>query len=169
MSSTEELIKNELEKLPALSNEEIVKLISKSGFTDEVKEAVVNGMQKRIFDAADPFATEKILKTDLYQEGNLALLDFIAGFHATAESFPEGAMNAVLSAMKAYAESESESAKAGEALKAKLNVIDEICVRIAEKTGREATAEEIAELLKTDADEIRYLMRIALSALEKEQ
>ena len=71
-------------------------------------------------------------------------------------------------AMEAYKEQENEAYKAGVELKTKLNVMDEVCVRLAEQYGREATAEEVADVMKMDVDDVKYLMRIALDAVQKE-
>ena len=71
-------------------------------------------------------------------------------------------------AMEAFLESEEEAQKAGEELKTMLNVIDEVCVRLTEDLGREPTAEEVAEKIGRDPSDVKYLMRIALSAVKKD-
>ena len=58
--------------------------------------------------------------------------------------------------------------RAKEELKVRLNVIDEVCVRLAEEYGREETAEEVAEKMKMDPEDVRYLMKIALSAIKRD-
>ena len=74
---------------------------------------------------------------------------------------------AVFNAVRAALEEEQDEKKAGEELTARLNVIDQVCMKIAEEKGREATVEEVAEIMKMDPGDVRYLMQIALSALKK--
>ena len=69
---------------------------------------------------------------------------------------------------KEFLDAEEDSRKAGQELSDKLNLMDKACVLLAEKHGREATAEEVAEALEMEVDEVRYLMRIALNAIKKE-
>jgi len=47
-------------------------------------------------------------------------------------------------------------------------VIDEVCVRLTEEFGREPTAEEVAMKIGREPSEVKYLMRIALSAIKKD-
>jgi len=70
--------------------------------------------------------------------------------------------------LTSFIEQEAESARASEELKARLNVIDVLCTKIAEEEGREATVEELSEKLNMEPSDVKYLMRIAISALEKE-
>ncbi|MBO4412140.1 MAG: hypothetical protein J5794_08145 [Lachnospiraceae bacterium] len=170
MDKSQEFWEKNLSSVKELQGEDLIAAVKAFLDGDEEQKALVfEGLQNRIYEAASAFESEKILKMDLFQEGSLALWEFLSAYDRDPESFESEALAAVREAMQKYAAEEEESFEAGEALKAKLNVIDEICVRFAEKNDREPTAAEIAELMQTDEDEIRYLMRIALNALEKEQ
>ncbi|MBR3036815.1 MAG: hypothetical protein IKI54_05945 [Lachnospiraceae bacterium] len=133
----------------------------------EARDRFVEGNLRRVYEAAAFFETEKIQFMDLVQEGNLKLLMLMS-------DLPErGAYGALLnreinSALEDYVTQEEDSDRAKEELKVRLNVIDEVCVRLAEEYGREATAEEVAEKMKMDPEDVRYLMKIALSAIKRD-
>ena len=133
----------------------------------EARNRLLSGLQKRIYEAASGYETEKIPRMDVFQEGNVALIEFIDSYAGDADGFLSEAMSSVRAAMQRFVSSEEVSFATADALKTKLNVIDEITVRIAEQTGREPTAKEIADLLQTDEEEIRYLLGIALNAIQE--
>ena len=168
MDKSQSYWEKELEALKSLSDDEVTALVNAVKDHDvSARESLLNGLQKRVYEAAAGYETEKIPRMDLFQEGNVALVGFLDSYQGDAENFLAGAMASVRSSMQRFASLEEVSIATGEALKTKLNVIDEITVRIAEQTGREPTAKEIADLLNTDEEEIKYLLGIALNAIRE--
>lgn len=64
---------------------------------------------------------------------------------------------------------EEENQKVNRELVNKLNALDYVTKKIAETKGREATKEELAELMNLPEDEIDYLLKVALSVFTKEE
>ena len=58
-----------------------------------------------------------------------------------------------------------EQAETGEALAARVNVLQELSARMAGELGREATVEELAERMQTTSEEIKGMMKLAVDAL----
>jgi len=129
---------------------------------------LVEGNMFRVNRAASAISKSAALFMDLVQEGNLALFLYLSGAESCEDDFEEILDGEILRAMQDFLLQEEDSRKAGKELSDKLNLMDKACVLLAEKYGREATAEEVAEVLEMEADEVRYLMRIALNAIKKE-
>ena len=165
---TEEFYLDEISGLPDLSEEEIRALFIKKADGDSSAEnALMNGCLKRIVRAVQTLKIPKVQTMDLIQEGNLALLTFLKDpLDPDLDPVKELDM-AVFKSIKAVLDSESYEKKAGEELTARLNVIDKVCMTIAEEKGREATVEEVADMMQMDPGDVRYLMQIALSAVKK--
>jgi len=128
----------------------------------------VEGNLHRVYDAAAFFATETVQFMDLVQEGNLKLMLLSQELSSDAASYGAFLNREINTAMEDYVTEEEDSERAKEELKVRLNVLDEVCVRLAEEYGREATAEEVAEKMNMDPDDVRYLMKIALSAIKRD-
>lgn len=105
---------------------------------------------------------------DLIQEGNLALMSFLQNRTEAGESFIPDLENAIRDAMNTFLTQETENRKTNEKLRDTLNRMDEITMRIAEEENREATPEEIGKRMNLSESDVRYLMRIALDALNEE-
>ena len=131
------------------------------------RDRFVEGNLHRVYEAAAFFATETIQFMDLVQEGNLQLLMLLSSLPEATDDLGSFLNRKINSAMENYVAEEEDSDRAKEELKVRLNVIDQVCVRLAEEYGREATAEEVAEKMKMDVDDVRYLMKIALSAIKR--
>ena len=71
----------------------------------------------------------------------------------------------VRQALKQIVDEQEESNKVGETLAAEINVMNEVTRRLAQEFGREATAEEVAEKMQMEVDEVKELMKIALNAV----
>ena len=68
----------------------------------------------------------------------------------------------------AFVDAEKESMMSGAELSRRLNLLDRVTMELTEKLDRAPTADEVAELLKMDVGDVRYLMGIALSAINKD-
>ena len=165
---SEALYLEEISGLPDLTDEEIRELFERLIRGDsDAQAALSGGCLKRVVRAVQALKIRNALIMDLIQEGNLALLTFLQEPEHTDDDPVKSLDLAVFNAVRAALEEEQDEKKAGEELTARLNVIDQVCMKIAEEKGREATVEEVAEIMKMDPGDVRYLMQIALSALKK--
>lgn len=159
----------ELAGIEKCTDEEIQGLLPLAYSGD--KEAVsrlVEGNMYRVVEAAGYFQTEDIPFMDLLQEGNMALFLFCTSEEYGDEYSSMRMDAAIREAIESFVEEEEDSHRASEELKTTLNVIDEVCVQLTDKLGREPSTEEVAEMMKMDADDVKYLMRIALNAIKKD-
>ena len=159
----------EISALPDLSDEEL-RLLLESHFTGDplAYGSITEGCLKRIARQAKALNVHGVQLMDLIQEGNLALLTFLKEPGDLSGDPVKSLDLAVFNALKGILEEESEAKKAGEELSATLNVIDRVCMEIAQEKGREATVEEVAGMMKMDPGDVKYLMQIALSAVKKD-
>ena len=167
--TSRDFLERELNQISRCTEEEMDTLfpMAYSGDTEAVSR-LVEGNMYRVMEAAAYYAKGKVNFMDLVQEGNLALFLFCTSEEYFSEASPWRMDAAIREAMEAFLETEEEAQKAGEELKTMLNVIDEVCVRLTEDLGREPTAEEVAEKIGRDPSDVKYLMRIALSAVKKD-
>ena len=160
---------DELSRISPCTEAEAETLIPKavSGDTDAISR-LIEGNLFRVAEAAGFYDTDDSLYSDLVQEGNLALIQEIHALEAYSENYGDSLDAAIAKAMQNYRDQEEKETRAAEELKTTLNVLDEVCVRLSETLGTEPTAEEVGEKMKMDPEDVKYLMRIALSAVKKE-
>lgn len=160
------LYKEEIDAIVPCTAEEMMDLfLSKD---EESMNRLVEGNLYRVYEAASYFSSDVTNFMDLVQEGNMALFLFLTECEDYDEFFESHITAAIHNAMQDFADLEEDNNKASEELKVRLNVLDEVCVRLASELNREATAEEVAEAMQMDVEDVRYLMKIALSAITKE-
>ena len=165
-SAVKSLFLEELAAMEHLTPEETAALFEEG--SEEARKRIIEGNIYRVAEAAHYFESEHIPYMDLVQEGNLALTLFV---YETEHYVPETEeqMNTVIhEALRNFASQEDDSKRAGEELSARLNLLNDVCVKLAEELGREATAEEVGKKVGMDPDDVKYLMRIALAAVNKE-
>ena len=159
----------ELSQITPCTEEEMEELFSRAGFGDkEALSRLVEGNMFRVAEAAHYFSRNKIQYMDLIQEGNMALFLFCSSEEFFDENTPYRMDNAIREAMEDFILQEEDSEKASQELKNVLNLIDEVCVDLTDELDREPTAEEVAAKIGRDPSDVRYLMRIALSAIKKD-
>ena len=167
--SSKEFFEREINQIPHCTEEEMEDLMPAAYNGDQnAVSRLVEGNMFRVMEAASYFTKGKLNFMDLVQEGNLALFMFCTSEEYYSESSVWRMDAAIREAMENYAEAEDEASKSAEELKTMLNVIDEVCVRLTEEFGREPNAEEVAEKIGREPSDVRYLMRIALSAVKKD-
>lgn len=159
-----QMYQNELEKILPCSEEEQMQLVLRLLQGDvQAKKRLVEGNLGRVISIAEEYADKGVRIEDLVAEGNLALA-------LAVEEYQEGdfiifAEQAVRSAIEAALTEEDRYDETGANLAAMVNVMNEVSTRLAKEYGREATVKEIAEKMKMEEDQIRELMKIALSAV----
>ncbi len=165
---SKELYLAEYARIRPCTGEENRELLQKKSSDPGVVNRLVEGNMFRVNEAASALSKSEALFMDLVQEGSLALFLFMSDRDEYSDGFEAALDEEILRAMKDFILQEEDNKKAGQELSDKLNLMDKACVLLAEKHGREATAEEVAEVLEMDTDEVRYLMRIALNAIKKD-
>lgn len=159
-----QMYQDELEKILPCSEEEQKQLVLRLVQGDsQVKKRLVEGNLERVMSIAEEYTGKGVRIEDLVAEGNLALA-------LAVEEYQEGdfiffAEQAVRSAIEAALKEEDRYDETGANLAAMVNVMNEVSTRLAKEYGREATVTEIAEKMKMEEDQIRELMKIALSAV----
>lgn len=98
---------------------------------------------------------------DLIQEANVGLMEAMLADTITEKSILES-MEAAL--IQALAE-EGREVEVGEQIAARLNMLSDAAMELAERYGREATMEELAEYLSLTVDEVQRGMRVSLDAI----
>ena len=168
MGKAKDFFEEDLKSIPERNAEETASLFYAAKNGDEkALISFIETMQHHVYRAALLFEPEDDLFMDLVQEGNLALLGLM-NEEIEKERLSEVFEETIRDAMHGFLKAEADEKSVAEELKTKLNVIDAITMKIAEEENREASAEEIAELMKISADDVKYLMKIALSALSGE-
>ncbi len=163
------LYENELKGVRACSAEEMGKLLPLAQKGDEKAfQRLVEGNLHHVAEAAAFFDPESLYYMDLIQEGSMALMLFLKAEPAFKEDTEFRMKQAVKDGMVAFVDAEKESMMSGAELSRRLNLIDRVTMELTEKLDRAPSAEEVAELMKMDVGDVRYLMGIALSAINKE-
>ena len=112
---------------------------------------------------AKDFKDQGVLAGDLVQEANLALT--MAVWEYREGDFLAQAKDRILAHIQAVIREQKQERETGEALAARVNVLQELSARMAGELGREATVEELAERMQTTSEEIKGMMKLAVDAL----
>ena len=159
----------EIGAVPLLTPEEEMDLaIRKSQGDVKAKNRLIEANLRLVVSIAKRYTGRGMSFLDLVQEGNMALFLFITSEEYYSDASPYRMDAAIREAMENFVSEEEESDRAKNELKTMLNVIDEVTIRLTEELGREPTAEEVAAKIGRDPSDVRYLLRIALSAVKKD-
>lgn len=128
---------------------------------DSAKEELITGYLNKIADIARIYRGQGVLLEDLIQEGNMGLLNgiFAAVGQQEIEDVESYLMQHICESMEAAIyESEAEN-KAEDYLVKQIDEVDR-CINAFEKeNNRKPLVEELAELLKKDAEEVKDIMK----------
>lgn len=159
---------SELSGIAPCTDEENISLFFADRKGDRAAESrFIEGNLHRVYEAARYFASQDIPGMDLVQEGSLALLLSFRSLESPSD-IGETLDAAIREAMERFVTEETNSTAASRELVRRLNALDELTVEMSEKLEREPSAEELAAVMDMDPDDIRYLMRIALTAINKD-
>ena len=162
------LFEEELKAFEPLTDEEMRSLLLKEKDDADASGRFLEGNLHRTLRIAREFESAPVDPMDLIQEGSLAILSFFQTEKAWTEDSSERLDETIRAAAEAFVAEEQQSLDTAKELASKLNMLDFLTTKIAEKTGREATKEELAQAMDLPEDEIDYLLRVALSAINKE-
>ena len=159
----------ELEMIPACTQEEELELLQKISHGDqEAKKRLLEGSLGMVVEQAKAYKNQGLPMGDLIQEANIALImavDCFAAEQGEAEQFRADALAQIQEALKAAVEEQKMEEQVEGEMLARVNVLKEVCRRMAEELGREATVPELAGKMKMTEDEIRDIMKLTLDAM----
>ncbi len=157
---------DDMEKLEAVSDEEINHLVSKL-LDDDL--SVVNKLTechlKDVADIAADFRNQGANFGDLIQEGNMALMLAISEYTKEDGDFSKYIENKVRYALNNTVNEQISSDRVGQHLADKLNQLDNVTSNLSMKLGRTPEVSEIAEAMNMSKDEASTLLKISLDIL----
>lgn len=161
-----DMYKKELELVMPCDELEEAKLITEL-LNGEMgaKSRLIEGNLDKVIAIAERYVNQGVSIADLVAEGNVALALAVDSYKGGI--FSDYIEEKIESAVKAALFEQDSSDKAGEELAAKLNILTETTTRMAEELGREATADEVAKVLKMEEEEVKALMKMALDAISQ--
>lgn len=169
MNKARKMFEEELKAFEACSEEEMKALLQGDREDEEAVNRFLTGNLHRASRIAAEFESGPADFMDLIQEGSLAILEFFREAEPFSETVSDALDQKIRAAVESFSEEESMSLQTAKELASKLNMLDFLTTKIAEKTGREATKEELAKAMDLPEDEIEYLLHVALSAVSKEE
>lgn len=154
----------ELERIDSYEAEEEEKLLAsfRSG-SQQARQRLIEGNLKDAWCIAREYSEQGISLSDLVQEANMALTLAVNGYESG--DFKEYLKEQIHKALQAAVEGEVLEDKVAEELAARVNVLNTVSEVLAGELGREATTRELAEKMKMTEDEIKDIMKLALSAM----
>ena len=168
MNKARKLFEEELKQFPECTADEMKYLLGKDKSDSEAVNRFLEGNLHRALRVASEFESEPVDLMDLIQEGSIAILDFFQNEREWDTGTFSRMEEAIRTAQADFVREEKQSLDTAKELASKLNMLDFLTTKIAEKTGREATKEELAAAMDLPEDEIDYLLHVALSAVNKE-
>lgn len=168
MNKARKLFEEELQNFTECTEEEMRELLAKDKEDNEAVNRFLEGNLSRALRIAAEFESEPVDLMDLIQEGSLAILGFFQNEKEWTSESSDALDQAIREAQEAFVLEEKQSLDTAKELASKLNMLDFLTTKIAEKTGREATLEELSKAMDLPEDEIEYLLHVALTAVNKE-
>ena len=168
MNKARKLFEEEIREFEECTEEEMQSLLRKDKDDREAVNRFLEGNLTRLCRIAGEFESEPVDFMDLVQEGSLSVLDFFRKEEDWTEESSEALDRCIRTQLRIFTDEEKQSLDTAKELASKLNMLDFLTTKIAEKTGREATIEELSKAMDLPEDEIDYLLHVALSAVQKE-
>lgn len=155
----------ELSEIGEVSKEEKENLLQRLLAGEDVRDTYIESMLGDVVDIAKSYMGQGVLFGDLIQEGNMGLLEGVMEV-SNDKGHPESfILEKVHQAIKTLIAQQKGSDSVGETMAKKANRLDEAATYLAKKLEREATAEELAEFLSMDVEEVKDVMKISLDAI----
>lgn len=166
-----EMYLKEIEEIPCCDeaeNRELAERISRGDA--QAGKRLVEGNLKLALEMTRDYLNRGVHTADLVQEANMALVLAARELEGPSqgqlyESFEGFLRERVNAALKAVVDEQDTQAKIGEEMLARVNMLQEVSKELAQRLGREATVEELAERMGMTADEIKDIMKLTLEAM----
>lgn len=128
------------------------------------RERLIEGNLHRVVQLSREYLGQGVLAADLVQEGNMALL-LALDTYERGKNFKLHLLSKIEEAMVEAIREQTGADDAGHCLAADANALMKATEVLAEKLGREATAEELAAHLRISKDRVETLVKISLDAM----
>lgn len=154
---------DELKEIKPCTDREREQLLSRAGADEGAKARLVEGHLVFALALAKDYRDKGLPMSDLVQEANLALA-------VAAKEYREGdflffVKEKITASLQEAVKKQHQEEEAGQAIAARVNVLQEVSRVMAEELGREATVEELARRMQMPSEEIRDMMKMAVNAL----
>lgn len=155
---------DELKEIKPCTDKERETLLEKAALGDEAAKArLIEGHLIYALAVAKDYRDQGLDMSDLVQEAGLALTMAVSEYQGG--NFLEIAGQKMKAVLQAALKEQKTEHEIGEAMAARVNVLQEISAKMAEELGREATVEELAQRMQTTSEEIKDIMKLAVDAL----
>ncbi|MBQ7433553.1 MAG: RNA polymerase subunit sigma-70 [Lachnospiraceae bacterium] len=176
----------ELEQIAVCEREEQERLLKQMVAGDlDARNRLVEGNLRRAAEIAAGYVKAGVSAAELVAEANLALTlaveqyandhlpvpalfaeeEAVSGGSVDHPSFVRFTEQYIRASLDDYVEDEHKSEDAGSQIATMMNVMDTVTKKLAEEYGREATLEEVAQVMKMEAEDVKVLMKMALDAV----
>ncbi len=155
---------DELKEIKPCTDMEREQLLKGAAAGDEEARArLVEGHLIFALAVAKDYRDQGVAMSDLMQEASLGLT--MAALEYKEGDFLEMAREKMIDCLQKAIKEQKAEQEVGEAMAARVNVLQEISAKMAEELGREATVEELADRMRMTSEEIREIMKLAVDAL----
>lgn len=155
---------DELKEIKPCTDKERETLLEKAALGDEAAKArLIEGHLIYALAVAKDYRDQGLDMSDLVQEAGLALTMAVSEYQGG--NFLEIAGQKMKAVLQAALKEQKTEHEIGEAMAARVNVLQEVSAKMAEELGREATVEELAQRMQTTSEEIKDIMKLAVDAL----
>lgn len=155
---------DELKEIKPCSDKERKLLLERMAQGDQAARArLIEGHLIFALAVAKNYRDQGMTMSDLMQEASLALTMAVSEYREG--DFLEMAKEKMTGSLQAAIKEQKAEQEAGEAIAARVNVLQEVSSKMAEELGREATMEELADRMGMTWEEIREMMKLAVDAL----
>lgn len=160
-----EMYLEEMEAIVPLTRDEEEVLLAKTAQADAAaRSRLVEGSLRRVLNFVSCYQDSALPMADIVQEANTALM-LAAIEYDGSEEWNSLLERRVKEAVDLALEEQKTELEIEENMAARVNVLQTVSKMMADELGREATLEELAAKMKMTQDEIKDIMKLALSAL----
>lgn len=158
---------------PCTDDEEAALVTEMLAGDEDARERLVEGNLHRVVQISKAYLGQGVLAADLVQEGNMALFmavdsymaDSCASGGSAAEDFRLYLIREIENAMVDAIREQTGSDDILNTLAADANALMKATEKLADRLGREATSEELAEYLHMSRERVETLVKISLDAM----
>ena len=162
----------ELEQIAVCEREEQEQLLKQMIAGDmDARNRLVEGNLRRAAELVAEANLALTLAVEQYANDHLpapalfAEEEAVSGGSVDHPSFVRFTEQYIRASLDDYVEDEHKSEDAGSQIATMMNVMDTVTKKLAEEYGREATLEEVAQVMKMEAEDVKVLMKMALDAV----
>ncbi|MDD4369509.1 MAG: sigma-70 family RNA polymerase sigma factor [Anaerostipes sp.] len=156
---------DELRQMDSVSEEEKEQLFQRFSKGEDVREELIESMLSDVVGFAKEYQGQGVMFGDLIQEGNIGLLEALMDIKGDNKDVKAKVYHQIRQAMEEMIMQQKGSNAVGDAMAKKANRLDEAATYLAKKFEREASAQELADYLSMDVEEVKDIMKLSLDAI----